>query len=201
MLLRGFVESHPIFLQPADPQDVHWPLFQFCSDEQGTKLHGEEFLTWNNHENTCFLQSQFTWVNPDPRSFSVWTDKIIVAFWLLMTTVREEVGMADSCIHSQKSSIFITTICMNNINEWTIGSIDSDCTCSLFKKRTSRIQTSDSKRRNISRSIWNFYLFNVIPNSDLAYLAAYEHTWPPNEWPAQWNWLFDQPACFNWLKR
>ena len=39
----------------------------------------------------------------------------------------------------------------------------------------------------------------VIRNSDFAYFAAYEHTWPPSEWPAHSKFDAEKPFFFNSL--
>ena len=117
---------------------------------------------------------------------------------LSMTTIREEISMADSVIHSKKTIIFIAAICVNNIDKVCIRFINSYFFTSKFKRRTSWIQSSDSIKADtgfheLCSSVIITVCLSVVHgpwnsdlklNSDFAYLAAYEQTWLPRECPA-----------------
>ena len=119
-----------------------------------------------------------------------------------MTSVRKEVGMAHSCIHSQKSSIFISTICMNDINEWTVRSIDTDCTCGLLKKRTSRIQTSDSRGNNFNLIIGILEIFTCSMLFQILiwhiWLRMNKHDHPTNDRRSEIDCLTTQRVSTDW---
>ena len=72
------------------------------------------------------------------------TDKIIVAVWLFVTSIGEEISMTNSIIHTKKTIVFVTAICVNDIDKIRIRFINSYFFPGKFKRRASWIESSDS---------------------------------------------------------
>ena len=72
-------------------------------------------------------------------------NKIVIAFWLFMASIWIEVSVTDSSVDSEKTIVFVTTICMNDIDVRTIGFINSNFFRCSLKQWSCWIKTCDTE--------------------------------------------------------
>ena len=72
-------------------------------------------------------------------------NKVIITFWLLMTSIGKIISMTHSSIDSKKTIIFITTICMYDVNVRAIGFINSNLFRCSLKQGSGWIKACNTK--------------------------------------------------------
>ena len=88
-------------------------------------------------------------IDPNLSRLIMWANEIIWATsGLIVTAIREEIGVANSSIDTKKTIVFITTICMHDVDESTVGSINTDFVRAPFKHWTGRVQTMNPEILN-----------------------------------------------------